>query len=168
MSIGSKNQSNRTQEVQRVIENELAKYNHVLRTRVRTYDVDRQGIVHNAVYLYWLEAARVEYFRAIGLPLDRESFVTKHRFVVAHAEIDYFYAAQFDDEYEIYTRIPWVKNSSFGFEQIIRLTDGRLLVKSSAILVHLNPATHQPERIQEAYRKLVKEFEGGNVHFMSA
>lgn len=151
---------------QEAIEQELAKFRHRIRTRVRTYDVDRQGIVHNAVYFYWLEAARVEYFRTIGLPLDRETFVTKHRFVVAHQDIDYFSAAEFDDEYEIFTRIPYIKNSSFGFEQIIRLIDGRALVKASAIMVHLNPAKHSAERIQDAYRKLVSEYEGANLSFI--
>lgn len=166
MSIGVKQPSQRTISVQQGIEEELSKYRHVIKTRVRTYDVDRQGIVHNAVYLYWLEAARVEYFRAIGLPLDKESFVTKHRFVVARAELDYFFAAQFDDEYEIYTRVPWVKNSSFGFDQVVRLTDGGLIMRATATLVHLNPATHHPERIQEAYRKLIKEYEGTNATFL--
>ena len=63
-------------------------FHHRLHSRVRSYDVDRQSIVHNAVYLYWLEAARIEYFRDIGVPIDRQSFVTKHRFVVVRAEID--------------------------------------------------------------------------------
>ncbi|MBX7154490.1 MAG: acyl-CoA thioesterase [Bacteriodetes bacterium] len=167
MAHGNRHPGASTRAMQDVVEQELSKYKHYIRTRVRSYDVDRQNIVHNAVYFYWLEAARIEYFRAIGLPIDRETFLTKHRFVVAHQEIDYFYAAQFDDEYEIYTRIPYIKNTSFGFEQIIRLTDGRLLVKASAIMVHLNPARHNPERIQDSYRKLVSEYEGNNVELLS-
>ena len=152
--------------VQHSVSTELPKFRHSVTTRVRTYDVDRQGIVHNAVYFYWLEAARVEYFRAIGIPFDYHTFVTKHRFVVAHQEIDYLSAAQFDDEYEILSRVPYIKNSSFGFEHLIRLTDGRVVVKASAVLVHLNPATNQPEHIQDSYRKLLKEFEGNNLQYV--
>ena len=70
---------------------EYGVFNHRLHSRVRSYDVDRQNIVHNAVYLYWLEAARIEYFRDIGVPIDSQSFITKHRFVVVKAEIDYIY-----------------------------------------------------------------------------
>lgn len=143
---------------------DFAKYRHVLRTRVRSYDVDRQSIVHNAVYLYWLEAARVEYFRTLGLPMDFQTFVAKHRFVVAHVDIDYIYAALFDQEYELFTRVSWMKNSSMCFEQIARLTeDGTILIKANTVMVHLNTASHQPERIQDSYRSLVRDYEGSNV-----
>jgi acyl-CoA thioester hydrolase len=144
---------------------DLSLYRHRVTSRVRSYDVDRQSIVHNAVYLYWLEAARIEYFRTIGLPMDFQTFVTKHRFVVAHVDVDYYYAAQFDEEYEILTRVPYVKNSSFGFDQVIRLTDGRILLRAKAVMVHLNPASHKPERIADAYRKLLRDYEGTNVEF---
>lgn len=138
-------------------------FNHQLHSRVRSYDVDRQSIVHNAVYLYWLEAARIEYFRDIGVPIDRQSFVTKHRFVVVKTDIEYLHAAQFDDPYTVFTRVSFVKNSSFGFEHVIRRTDGKILATAKSVLVHLNPATNQPERIPDSYRALIREFEGIEV-----
>ena len=143
----------------------LGTFNHRLHSRVRSYDVDRQSIVHNAVYLYWLEAARIEYFRDIGVPIDRQSFVTRHRFVVVRAEVDYLSAAQFDDKYTVYTRVPWVKNSSFGFDHVISLEDGTIIATAKGVLVHLNPATQKPERIPDSYRTLIKEFEGSNTEF---
>ena len=140
-------------------------YHHRLHSRVRSYDVDRQSIVHNAVYLYWLEAARIEYFRDIGVPIDRDSFVTKHFFVVLKTSIEYKEAARFDDPYTVYTRVPFVKNSSFGFEHVIRHENGTILAVASSVLVHLNPATNRPERIPDSYRSLIREFEGDNVVF---
>ena len=140
-------------------------FNHRLHSRVRSYDVDRQSIVHNAVYLHWLEAARIEYFRDIGVPIDRQSFVTRHRFVVAHAEVDYLAAAQFDDQYTVYSRVSWVKNSSFSFDHVIALEDGTVLATAKGTLVFLNPATQEPERIPDSYRSLIKEFEGTNTEF---
>lgn len=145
---------------------ERSLYKHSLKSRVRTYDVDRQSIVHNAVYLYWLEASRVEYFREIGLPIDSRTFVSKHRFVVAHTELDYFNAAQFDDEYEVLTRVSQIKNSSFEFEQVIRLINGKLIVTAKSVMVHLNPATHKPERINDSYREMIREFEGDDVDIL--
>lgn len=140
-------------------------YSHRLHSRVRSYDVDRQSIVHNAVYLYWLEAARIEYFRDIGVPIDRDAFVTKHRFVVLKTSIEYLHAALFDDAYTVYTRIPFVKNSSFGFEHVIRHENGTVLAVASSVLVHLNPATQRPERIPDSYRSLIRAFEGDGVVF---
>lgn len=141
-------------------------YNHRLNSRVRSYDVDRQSIVHNAVYLYWLEAARIEYFRDLGVPIDRQSFVTKHRFVVVKTSIEYLHAAQFDDAYTVFTRISFVKNSSFGFEHVIQREDGVILATANSVLVHLNPATHGPERIPDSYRSLIREFEGSTTRFI--
>lgn len=140
-------------------------FHHQLHSRVRSYDVDRQGIVHNAIYLYWLEAARIEYFRDIGVPIDRQSFVTKHRFVVAKTEIEYKSAAQFDDVYTVFTRVSFVKNSSFGFEHVIRHENGSILATARGVLVHLNPATNRSERIPDSYRSLIREFEGNGVEF---
>ena len=96
---------------------------------------------------------------------NRQTFVTKHRFVVARGEIDYLYAAQFDDAYIVYTRVAWVKNSSFGFEHVIRREDGRIIATAKGVLVHLNPATNKPERIPDSYRDLIREFEGSNTDF---
>lgn len=138
-------------------------FRHRFGSRVRNSDCDRQNIVHNAVYLYWLEAARVEYFREIGLPIDRKTFITKHHFVVAHLEINYLWAAQFDDEYVVRTRTGFVRNTSFGMDQIISLPDGKTLLTAQAVLVNLNPADQRPQRIPDSYRKLVKDFEGSTV-----
>lgn len=142
---------------------DLSKFKHNIASRVRTYDVDRQNIVHNAVYLYWLEVGRVEYFRALGLPIDGQTFITKHHFVVAHVDIDYLGAARFDNEYEVLTRTTFMKNSSFGMEQIIRLVSGEVLLIARAVIVNLNPARQTSERIPDSYRKLVVEFEGADV-----
>lgn len=146
-----------------VIIDGVGTFNHRLHSRVRSYDVDRQGIVHNAVYLYWLEAARIEYFRDIGVPIDRQSFVTKHRFVVASTSIDYRQAALFDDPYTVFTRVSFVKNSSFGFAHAIRRDDGTVLALATSVLVHLNPATNRPERIPDSYRTLIREFDGEGI-----
>ena len=162
MSSGRTTQPTTESKRKDLVSPHVSDYRHSVKSRVRSYDVDRQSIVHNAVYLYWLEAARLEYFRTIGLPLDLQTFVTKHRFVVAHVEVDYFYAARFDEEYEILTRVPYISNSSFGFEQVVRLLDGTILLTANAVMVHLNPASHKPERIADSYRHLIRDYEGDN------
>jgi acyl-CoA thioester hydrolase len=84
---------------------------------------------------------------------------------VLKTSIEYKEAARFDDPYTVYTRVPFVKNSSFGFEHVIRHENGTILAVASSVLVHLNPATHRPERIPDSYRSLIREFEGDNVVF---
>jgi acyl-CoA thioester hydrolase len=86
--------------------------------------------------------------------------------VVVKTEIDYVHAAQFDDAYTVFTRISFVKNSSFGFEHVIRREDGVILATAKSVLVHLNPASHGPERIPDSYRTLIREFEGSTTRFI--
>ena len=61
------------------IENiDFTAFHHTMSGRVKTFEVDRQNIVHNIIYLYWLEDARVEYFRALGLPRQRLIILLLH------------------------------------------------------------------------------------------
>jgi len=47
---------------------DLSLFQHTIPVQVRNYEVDWQGIVHNAVYLLYFEIGRVDYFKHIGPP----------------------------------------------------------------------------------------------------
>ncbi|OGU11986.1 MAG: hypothetical protein A2X63_02505 [Ignavibacteria bacterium GWA2_35_8] len=150
----------------KIIEESLTKFKFKVSGRVKFHEVDSYSIVHNLQYFYWLEWARIEYLRQL---LSRESGkISIYEFPVmsAHAEIDYFNTASFDDAYEVFTRISFIKNSSFGFENIIRLESGLLLAKASIVLVNINFKTRQPERISDEIREQVRNYEGENVLFI--
>ncbi len=137
-----------------------ARYKHRLTGKVKSFEVDRQNIVHNAVYIYWLEESRIEYFRSIGISIDSETFITKDRFVVAKNEITYVSPVQFDQSYIILTRVSEIHNSSLIFDQIIlSYPENKLIVQATGVLVNLNPITNAPERIHDDYRKLVIYYE---------
>ena len=137
-----------------------ARYKHRLTGKVKSFEVDRQNIVHNAVYIYWLEESRIEYFRSIGISIDSETFITKDRFVVAKNEITYVSPVQFDQSYIILTRVSEIHNSSLIFDQIIlSYPENKLIVQATGVLVNLNPITNAPERINDDYRKLVIYYE---------
>lgn len=136
------------------------RYKHRLTGKVKSFEVDRQNIVHNAIYIYWLEESRIEYFRSIGISIDSETFITKDRFVVAKNEVNYVSPAQFDQSYILLTRVSEIRNSSIIFDQIIlSCPDNQLLVQATGVLVNINPITNLPERINDDYRKLVSDYE---------
>jgi YbgC/YbaW family acyl-CoA thioester hydrolase len=136
------------------------RYKHRLTGKVKSFEVDRQNIVHNAIYIYWLEESRIEYFRSIGISIDSETFITKDRFVVAKNEVNYVSPAQFDQSYILLTRVSEIRNSSIIFDQIIlSCPDNQLLVQATGVLVNLNPITNLPARIHDDYRKLVIDYE---------
>lgn len=135
-------------------------FTHSLKGRVKTFEVDRQNIVHNVIYMYWLENARVEYVRAIGVTITPQTFIDHLTFVVAKTEVQYLAPALFDQEYCILTRIPSIGNTSFIFEQLIQLKDdSQQLVMATSILVQLDPQTRQPLPISKEFRDLVSSYE---------
>jgi acyl-CoA thioester hydrolase len=148
------------------LENSLNLFKHKTSGKVRFAEVDSFGVVHNIQYLYWLEAARTEYFSDLRLKFDPKTFIENMPLMVVHSEIDYFNAARFNEKYEILTRVSSVKNSSLTFENIITLSNGTLLVFASSVLVNLNPKDNKSQRISEDIRLLLKKFEGDNIKFL--
>jgi len=129
---------------------------------VRTYEVDYQGIVHNSNYLRYFEDGRIEYRRNLNSTLTSSGFFTDGiKIVVVHNSIDYFSPSYLDEELEIFTRISWIKNSSFCFENIIIVRD-KLICNGKGILVNIN-YDDIPENLPELAIKQIKEFEGDNL-----
>lgn len=139
----------------------LSAFKHKCSVRVRTFDIDSQGIVHNAVYLKYFEIGRVEYRKSFGYRLLRNGFFEDGmKIVVAKNVINYVSFAFLDDILDIYSRIKWIKNSSFCFEQLMVNSDTNQLIASAiGVLVNLNPNTNVPEKLSDKFINEVKEFE---------
>ena len=141
-------------------------FTHKYIGKVRFDEVDMMGITHNLKYFYWLEWARIEYLESIGLKINPGSYLKDHPYVTVHSEIDYYNSSRINDQYIVYTRIKSVKNSSFIFENLITLSDGRLLVMASSVLVNINPVTNETVRIPDSTRKLIQSFEKTPIEFI--
>jgi len=129
--------------------------------RVRSYEVDWQGIVHNTVYLLYCEIGRVEYLKTIGADLDLNKINSSHRVVLSRNEIDYLSPAHFDMEIDVYTRIPEIGNSSFIFEGLlINASTNAFIAKNRAVHVWLQKKTGLPIRVPDSFRLLVRNYEG--------
>lgn len=142
--------------------NEIDTYKHITEGKVKFHEVDSAAVAHNVQYLFWLEWARTNYFIDLGVEFDNRTFVSNFPMMVVHTTIDYFNAAKFMDNYQILTKISQVKTSSLKFENIVRLSNGKILVKASNIMVHLNPKTKTPERIPDEIREKIRILEGDN------
>lgn len=135
-------------------------YRHAISGRVKTFEVDRQNIVHNVIYMYWLEHARVEYVRSIGIIIEPTIFIDHHTFVVAKTEVQYLAPALFDQEYTIFTRISSIGNTSFVFDQFVQSAkDSTIYITAQSVLVQLNPQTKEPLHISKEFRDRVANYE---------
>ena len=89
-------------------------FKHQFQVRVRTWEVDFLGVVHNSNYLRYMEIGRLEYRRNYGYDLSPNGTSQDGlKVFVAHIEIDYLSNAAFDDILNVYSRVSWIKNSSF-------------------------------------------------------
>lgn len=143
----------------------LSKFKHKHQVRVRNFEVDSQGIVHNAIYLEYCEIGRVEYIRSLGFRLlPGGTFGDDVKVRIKRNEITYYNPAFVDDLIDVYSRIAYIKNSSFCFEHTLINSDtSQLICFQKSIHVNLNLHTNQPERIADKYRKLFQEFEGQDL-----
>jgi acyl-CoA thioester hydrolase len=135
-------------------------FRHATRMRVRNFEVDWQGIVHNSIYLQYFETARMEYLREIGHILDLASVNRGSRVVLARNEVDYIFPARFDDLLEVFTRVSLIGTSSFVFEGVIQIRkNDTLIAKNRAVHVWLDPEEGFPIPIPARFIRRVEEFE---------
>jgi acyl-CoA thioester hydrolase len=140
---------------------EKSKFKFSSRVRVRNYEVDWQGIVHNATYLLYCETGRIEYLKQFGTEVSLNAIRGASKVVLVRNEIDYRSPAQFDDLLNIYTRVSFIKNTSFAMEGLIEnAATGIVVAENVAYHVWLDPTTNRPKPVPDEFRKLVQAFEG--------
>jgi acyl-CoA thioester hydrolase len=136
--------------------------------RVRNYEIDWQGIVHNAVYLLYFETGRIDYLRLLGVRIDHNAIQQESRVVLVRNEINYKSSAKFDDLLTIYTRVSFIRNTSFAFEGIIEnASTGKILSDNLAVHVWLDGVTGVPIVVKDEFRKTIQQYEGRNVKMMN-
>ncbi len=139
-----------------------SKFKHVYMVKVRFNEVDMLSILNNAVYFNFFEQARIHYVKDAGLLPESGIFSDNHLFYMARNEINYLKPAFFDDDINIYTRISYIKNSSFGFEHIVeRKRNGSVLAEGKGVLVHVDPVTKRSTQLPEEFYEKISKFDGG-------
>ena len=89
---------------------------------VRDYECDQQGIVNNAVYLNYLQHARHEFGRSVGLDW-LELNARGIDLMIRRAELDYFRSLRPGDRLRVTARPMRKGKFRFYFEQEIILAD---------------------------------------------
>lgn len=130
---------------------------YTLIRRVRFYETDGMQVVYHGNYINWLEEARVEYLRLGGIDLNAlmaEGIV----FPILEIHVKYLQSARFDDVVEVRTYLRRVDRASLAVDyELVRQSDGALLVKASSLSTYTDMKTGKIRRLsKEQVEKLVE------------
>lgn len=143
---------------------EISNFKHKISVTVRFHEVDMLGVCNNAVYINFFETARLEYIKAAGLMPEKGIFSDGRLFFMVRNEINYRDHAIYDDELDVYTKISFVKNSSFGFDHlIVKKKSGKIIVDGKGVIVHVDPKTRESINLEPDVLEKIKMFEPGVV-----
>jgi acyl-CoA thioester hydrolase len=127
-----------------------------LEMAVRDYECDLQGVVNNAVYQNYLEHARHEYLKQIGI--DFAALAAQGiNLVVTRVEIDYKVSLTSGDRFVVEVRPERVSPVRIGFRQdIYRLPDRKPVVKALVTGTALNAKGRPqlPRELAEIFERL--------------
>ena len=118
---------------------------------VRYYELDMEGVVNNAVYQNYLEHARHEYLKSMGI--DFAAMVeNKIHMVLTRIELDFKWPLTSGDRFVVELKPYRVSPVRIGFHQnIYRLPDHKLILKALAIgtAINKNGRPSLPKELQK-------------------
>ena len=123
-------------------------------TRIRYYELDPQGIMHNANYLAFYDQAVVEYFRELDYDYEKEIQETNKDFHTVQVIVQYNKPLYFDDEIEIGIKIKDVGNTSMTWIMAMFIKGtGELASASEIVHVYTDMKTSKPTTITDDLKK---------------
>jgi acyl-CoA thioester hydrolase len=117
--------------------------------RIYYEDTDAQGVVYYANYFRFMERARTEWLRALGV--DQVAMMEQQRrvFVVTDTRAEFLAPARFDDQIIVTAGLAELSRATFNIEQNIYLDNAEktLLLRSHVRAAYLNADTMRPVRV---------------------
>jgi acyl-CoA thioester hydrolase len=124
----------------------------VVPIEVRFRDLDALGHVNNAVYLTYLEVARVAYFSRL-----QRDWLEKGHFILARAEVDFLRPILLQDPVEVGVRVVRLGRSSFNMEYLV-LAAGEEAARGKTVQVWLEGG--RPAPLPQEVRARIAAVEG--------
>ncbi|NOX70698.1 MAG: tol-pal system-associated acyl-CoA thioesterase [Gammaproteobacteria bacterium] len=124
---------------------------------VRVYyeDTDAQALVYYANYFKFMERARTEWIRSLGIEQDVLLREQRRMFVVVDTTAEFLVPAKFNDELMVTAGLLSQGRASFLIEQHIfrNSLDGELLCRGQVRAAFLNADTLKPARLPDSLFK---------------
>jgi len=118
--------------------------------RVYWEDTDGGGVVYHAGYLRFLERARTEWLRSMGIGQEALRQAQDLVFAIRSLQIDFLAPARLDDELIATVELTAVRGASLGFRQaVLRASDGAVLARATVKAACLAASTFRPRPLPE-------------------
>jgi acyl-CoA thioester hydrolase len=117
--------------------------------------LDPFGHVNNAVYLTYLENARIGYMREVLAIESLEDLLV----IVAKVNIDFRTRASLGEALEIGARVSRIGTKSFDLDHEVRGPDGRLVAAASTTLVTFDYRGDATMPVPDLWRERIEAFE---------
>lgn len=124
---------------------------------IRVYydDTDAGGVVYHSNYLKFMEHARTEWLRDLGVEQDELREHDAVIFAVRAVQVDYFLPAKFNDELMVSSQVIKKGKASISIEQEIISKDNTVLCKGMVKVATLDSNSFKPKAMPEVlYSKI--------------
>ena len=126
----------------------MESFEFVHRETVRFRDVDVMGHVNNAVFLTYIESARVAFLLHLGAATGLENL----GIIVARIEIDFRAPLSFGEEVDVGVRATRFGTKSFDLEYELR-AGGRVVAQATSVCVGYDYGSGETVPIPDAWRE---------------
>ena len=130
-------------------------YRFILPREVEFRDIDPAGHVNNAVYLTYLETARIRYL----IEVLGTQFAYEVSLILARMEIDFRSPARFPETLQVGARVTRLGTKSFDMEHQIRGAEGRTVIEASSVLVAYDYKANTPMAVPPDWRAGLDAYE---------
>lgn len=141
---------------------DLKKFHLQTPIAIRYADLDTLHHVNNAVYLMYLEEARLHYAKQV---LEWNGDLNQIDMVLANVHVEYLLPIFLHSPLVIHTRVSKLGNKSFEIEYlfVIEEVERKIATYASTTLVYFDLKSQKSIPIPQDVRKKILTFEGDNL-----
>lgn len=135
----------------------LERFKTTVEVQTRFRDTDAMGHINNAVYLSYLELARMEYVKRVFGVTDYGGV----DFILARAEVDYRSPAKAGEALTVGVRVTKIGGASFTMDYLIaEAQSGRVIAEAQTIQVGYSYGRSRVKKLSEEFKAKVKGHDG--------
>ncbi|MFA5590633.1 MAG: tol-pal system-associated acyl-CoA thioesterase [Lysobacteraceae bacterium] len=140
----------------RIANSESSLFSHPI--RVYWEDTDAGGVVYHASYVRFLERARSEWLRSLGIGQQTLREQQGVVFAVRGMQLDFLAPARLDDALSVLVGVSSLGRASLVFEQrIVRDADARVLLTATVKVACLSAPDFRPRPLPDGMRERFKQ-----------